>query len=136
MWPPPREPACTRFTGRVDETTRRVGVLAEYERLAEEVESLRRAIADTEETADSADGLVSATVGGNGELVELWLDPRIYRSPDSSALAATITETIHRAARQVEARVFAEAAKFLPADATPETTDLRFDPFLHSLDRR
>lgn len=114
----------------------RLGIIAEYEQLAEEVESLRRTIARTQETADSADGLVSATVGGNGELVELWLDPRIYRAPDSAALATTITETIHQAARQVEERIFAQAARFLPPGARQETTDLALDPFLHSLDRR
>ncbi|GAB3465116.1 YbaB/EbfC family nucleoid-associated protein [Actinophytocola sediminis] len=120
----------------MDQTARQFGIIADYEKLAEEVERLRRTIAETQETADSADGLVSATVGGNGELIEVWLDPRIYRSPDSAALATTITETIRQAARQAEELVFAEAAKFLPAGATPESTDLRVDPFLHALDRR
>lgn len=114
----------------------RLGIIAEYERLAEDVRTLQRRIAETRETADSADGLVTATVGGNGELVELWLDPRIYRTPDSTALAATITDTIRQAVRQAEEQVFASAAKLLPADATPETTDLKIDPFLHQLDRR
>lgn len=120
----------------MDETLRSFGILAEYEQLAEQVRDLRRVIAETRETADSADGMVAATVGGSGELVELWLDPRIYRSPDSAALAATITDTIRQAVRQVEEQVFAAAKKFLPDDATPETTDLKLDPFLHQLDRR
>lgn len=113
-----------------------LGIIAEYEQLAEDVRTLQRRIAETRETADSADGLVTATVGGNGELVELWLDPRIYRAPDSAALAATITDTIHQAVRQAEEQVFAAAAKFLPDGATPESTDLKLDPFLHQLDRR
>lgn len=120
----------------MDETLRSLGIIAEYEQLAEDVRALQRTIAETRETADSADGMVAATVGGNGELVELWLDPRIYRTPDSAALAATITDTIHQAARQAEERVFAATATFLPDGATPETTDLRLDPFLHQLDRR
>lgn len=115
---------------------RGLGIIAEYEQLAEDVRILQRRIAETRETADSADGLVTATVGGHGELVELWLDPRIYRTPDSAALAATITDTIHQAARQAEEQVFAAAAKFLPEDATPASTDLKLDPFLHQLDRR
>lgn len=113
----------------------RLGIIAEYEQLAEDVRTLQRRIADLQETADSADGMVTATVGGNGELVELWLDPRIYRNPDSTALAATITDTIRQAVRQAEEQVFAAAAKFLPDDATPESTDLSFDPFLHQLGR-
>jgi len=120
----------------MDETVRGLGIIAKYEQLAEDVRTLRRTIAETRETVDSADGMVTVTVGGNGELIELWLDPRIYRAPDSSALAATITATFREAVRQAEEQVFTAAMKFLPGDATPETTDLKFDPFLHQLDRR
>lgn len=120
----------------MDDALRDLGILAEYEQLAEDVRVLRRTIEATRETADSADGTVAATVDGHGVLVELWLDPRIYRSPDSAALAATITDTIRQAVRQAEERVFAAAAKFLPDDATFETTDVRLDPLLHQLDRR
>lgn len=120
----------------MDDALREVGILAEYERLAEDVRVLRRTIEATRETADSADGTVAATVDGHGALVELWLDPRIYRNPDSSALAATITDTIRQAARQAEERVFDAVAGFLPDDATFETTDVKLDPLLHHFDRR
>lgn len=120
----------------MDETLRELGIIAEYEQLAEDVRALRRVIDEVTETADSDDGLVSATAGGNGALVELWLDPRIYRAPDATALATTITSTIHEAVRLAEARVFAAARNLLPAGATIENTDLKLDPFLHQLDRR
>ncbi|GAB1509195.1 YbaB/EbfC family nucleoid-associated protein [Actinophytocola sp. KF-1] len=120
----------------MDETLRSLGIIAEHEQLAEDVRVLQRTIAETRATADSGDGLVSATVDGNGRLLELWLDPRIYRAPDSAGLAATITETVREAVRQAEETVFAAAVRFLPDDATPATTDLRLDPFLHQLDRR
>lgn len=136
MRPGARRPPCTANTGDVDERLREAGVISGYERLAEDIRVLRHALEETRETADSADGLVAATVDGHGKLVELWLDPRIYRAPDTTALAATISDTIAEAVRLAEEKVFAAVAKFLPADATAESADLRFDPFLHQLDRR
>jgi DNA-binding protein YbaB len=109
---------------------------AEYESLAGDIRSTQQRMAEIRATAESDDGLIGATVGGSGELVELWLDPRIYRAPDSDALARDITETIHQAARLAQQEVIAIVASLLPADATPETTDLMFDPLLHELDRQ
>jgi DNA-binding protein YbaB len=109
---------------------------AEYENLAGAIRSTQKRMAEIRATAESHDGLISVTVGGAGELVELWLDPRIYRTPDSAALARDLTETIHQAARLAQGEGIAIVASLLPADATPETTDLRFDPLLHELDRQ
>lgn len=47
--------------------------------------------------ATSPDRFVSAKVDAKGSLIELELDPRIYRNEDSAALARLITETIQRA---------------------------------------
>ncbi|WP_163572785.1 YbaB/EbfC family nucleoid-associated protein [Fodinicola feengrottensis] len=51
-----------------------------------------------EATAESPDGLVAATVNSSGDVVELELDDRVYRTSDSAALAAAITQTIRAAA--------------------------------------
>lgn len=59
-------------------------------------------------SADSADGLITATVGGRGELRELWLHPRIYRMSDSARLAAEITGTVRAAVAEVRAQVAAD----------------------------
>lgn len=48
-------------------------------------------------TAWSKDGLVKAVVGARGHLLELDLDPRVYRNPNSKALAATILATVRAA---------------------------------------
>jgi len=45
-------------------------------------------------TMDSADGLVTVTVGGRGEVIDLELDPRIYQGQNADALAKSIVETI------------------------------------------
>jgi len=109
---------------------------AGHRQLAGDIRSTQRRMAEIRATADSGDGLISVTVGGAGELLELWLDPRIYRTTDSAALARDITGTIHRAVERAEEEGIAIVASLLPADATPGTTDLRFDPLLHELDRR
>ena len=108
---------------------------AEYERLTEDVRTMQTKMAAIRATADSDDGLISATVGGAGELIELWLDPRVYRTRDSAALAENITATIHQAARTAQEEGLAIAAGFLPPESTVEEADLRFGPLLHRLGR-
>ncbi|CRK58757.1 hypothetical protein [Alloactinosynnema sp. L-07] len=120
----------------MEETTLHLGMYAEYERLADDVRSIQRRMVDIRATADSADGLISATVGANGELVELWLDPRIYRHTDSEALAESITDTVRQAALQARAQTFALVEEFLPPNTSAESAELTFDPFLHALDRQ
>jgi DNA-binding protein YbaB len=58
---------------------------------------------------DGVEALVSgsdeAVVGPRGQLVELEIDPRVYRRPDSQALAAAIVATATRAGADVDAQV-------------------------------
>ncbi|MFD1536960.1 YbaB/EbfC family nucleoid-associated protein [Nonomuraea guangzhouensis] len=65
-------------------------------------------------TGRSPDGLVTVTVGARGDLVRLDLDPRVFRRPDSGALAAVITETLHRAAAQAQEEVIAIFEPLIP----------------------
>ncbi|MEV0272617.1 YbaB/EbfC family nucleoid-associated protein [Hamadaea sp. NPDC050747] len=109
-------------------------MFTEYEQLAEEIRAVQRGMAEIRATFDSDDGLVSATVGGAGELIELWLDPRIFRDPDSVALARKVTDTVHRAAELAHRQGLELAAGYLPAGI--EAADLRFDPLLTALDRQ
>ncbi|SEF37624.1 hypothetical protein SAMN05421837_114185 [Amycolatopsis pretoriensis] len=77
-----------------------------FEQLAGEIRDIQRELAAVRETAFSSDGLISVTVDARGDLLELVLDPRVYRDPDSRRLAAAIAET-HRAAREAaDARAF------------------------------
>ena len=63
-------------------------------------------LAEIAETAESADGLIQATVGGRGELRSLWLDPRIYRLRDTESLAADIRRTVGSAATAARQRAY------------------------------
>ncbi|MCT2586302.1 YbaB/EbfC family nucleoid-associated protein [Actinophytocola gossypii] len=67
------------------------------DRVLDEIGAAKRAIAEVEASADSPDGLVTATVNGGGELVELELDPRIYREHDTRALATRIRAAVGEA---------------------------------------
>jgi DNA-binding protein YbaB len=92
-----------------------VGIEAMRSRVAEAMEHLERLRAGYTElhhglqavsaTATSDDGLVTVTVGPQGRVVRLELDPRIYRRPDSRRLAETITATIKHAADEAELKV-------------------------------
>jgi DNA-binding protein YbaB len=111
------------------------GMRAGYEKLADAVCAVQKGLAEIEATADSPDGMITATVGGRGELLTLTLDPRIYRDPNSAALSRDITATIHDAVERAQRQVFDLVREFLPAGARREEADLDFDPFLYELDR-
>ena len=112
-------------------TTELTGRLAEYARLAEQAKSLRDGVGEIRGTGYSPDGLVTAVVGGRGELVELELDPRIYREQNATRLAEEILAAVHEAAAEAEQEATKIAEKLLP----PSRGDIdpRFDPALHML---
>lgn len=111
------------------------GILEACEDLADGLRKLRGKLSEVRVTADSADGLVSATVGGRGELIDLTIDPRVYRDPDSRRLTDTILATVDCAVEQARKTVFGLAKPLLPRGAAIDDTDVDFDPALHQLDR-
>ena len=67
-------------------------------------------------TAWSDDRLVKAVVGPRGQLIELELDPRIYRKPNSKLLSATIVDTVRKAVEQAMAKTEEIMEESLPKD--------------------
>ena len=67
-------------------------------------------------TAWSTDGLIKAVVGPRGHLLELELDPRVYRTPNSKALAATILSTVRAATDDALAQTGEILDRTVPAD--------------------
>jgi DNA-binding protein YbaB len=116
-------------------TTELTGRLAEYARLAEQVRTMRDNVGEIRGTGYSDDGLVTAVVGGRGELVELELDPRIYRDRNAAELAEKIVATIHDAAAEAEREATKFAEKLLPPNMRGDDVDPVFDPALHMLDQ-
>ncbi len=78
---------------------------AGFERLAAQAPAIHAEARQVEVTRESWDGLVAATVGAQGELVALDIDPAVYRYPDARALADTIVETVRAATAGVRDRV-------------------------------
>ncbi|GAB3238692.1 YbaB/EbfC family nucleoid-associated protein [Kineosporia babensis] len=70
-----------------------------YQELRRNFAVLQQELAAVRGQATSPDGFVRAETGAHGELLDLRLDGRIYRNPDATALARTITETVASAAQ-------------------------------------
>jgi len=97
------------------------GLRALAEELTGQLAKVRSGLSDMQNeitavtaTARSPDGYVTATIGPRGHLVRLQLDGRIYRNPDSTKLAATITETIQKATTEAAQKVQDVTAKYAP----------------------
>jgi len=127
----------SRFDGAADlGATGDRALLGELEELEREARRIQQAAKDTTGTAESADGLVQATVNLHGELVDLVLDPRIYRNQDADALAADIRTAVNDAGVQAQQAILRQLKNYLPAGAVAGETDLAFEPFLRELDRQ
>ena len=81
--------------------------------LADHVRRVRGEVERIEAAAESPDGLIKATVGGDGQVLELDLNPRILRTTDSRALADDITSTIQDAQRAAD-REISRLSKQIP----------------------
>jgi DNA-binding protein YbaB len=81
--------------------------------------ALRERASRVTATAESEDGLIVATVSGPGRLVDLRLDPRVYRASDSRRLAEQITGVVREATTRAHARIVAENAEIL-SEGGPE----------------
>ncbi|MGH3434089.1 MAG: YbaB/EbfC family nucleoid-associated protein [Thermocrispum sp.] len=112
-----------------------VHLMSEAERYSAVVKKAREKLDDLRATAESEDGLVSATVGARGELHSLTLDPRVFRKPDAGELAESIVATVATAMRSARKDALAASADLMPHDADPEHFDFDADPVLHQLDR-
>jgi hypothetical protein len=91
----------------------------------------RRCAPTDPDRVGSADGFLTATAGYLGTLLELHVDPRVYRVRDAGALARTVLDTARTAADRATLAAF-EAVAMPP---THDDVDLLFNPALRELDR-
>jgi len=94
-------------------------VFGQYQRLRSGMDDLQQRLAALQVSAESEDGLIRATVGPRGQLIDLRLDRRIYRDMDAAELGRKIVATTEKAAAQVAEQVQQMMAGYLPADSGP-----------------
>jgi len=94
-------------------------VYGQYQRLRSGMDDMQQRLAELQVSAESEDGLIRATVGPRGQLIDLRLDRRIYRDMDAAELGRKIVATTEQAAAQVAEQVQQMMAGYLPADSGP-----------------
>jgi DNA-binding protein YbaB len=80
------------------------GMVADLNQAVSGLEATQRRIFKVTGVAWSDDRMVKAVVGPRGQLIDLEIDPRVYRKPNSKALAATILVTVRRAVEDATRR--------------------------------
>jgi DNA-binding protein YbaB len=81
------------------------------------MDEMQQRLARMAVTVESPDGLVRATVGPRGQLVDLKLDRGIYRDGDPDELARTILRTVEKAVAQTTDQVQEMLSEYLPPDS-------------------
>jgi DNA-binding protein YbaB len=94
-------------------------VFGQYQRLRSGMDDMQQRLAELQATAESEDGLIRATVGPRGQLIDLRLDRRIYRDMDAAELGRKIVATTEQAAAQAAEQVQQMMSGYLPADSGP-----------------
>jgi DNA-binding protein YbaB len=94
-----------------------LGELDGFPALHESLVRFRDALPGVRETAFSDDGLISATVTGDGRLADLEVSPRACH--DSKALATAIVDTVRQAEEAVARRNSALAHELTAPAGTP-----------------
>ena len=100
-------------------------VVSQYQRLRLGMDDIQERLAAMAVTAESPDGLVRATVGPRGQLIDLKLDRGIYRRDDPDQLARTILRTVEQAVAKTTDQVQEILGEYLPADSGAATSARR-----------
>src|SRR3989337_2519919 len=92
------------------------GVIDDLQQTIENAAQTRQQIMEITGTAWSDDRLIKAVVGPRGQLIELEIDPRVYRTPNSKALAASIMSTVRAAVEDANKQTKEIVDKVMPKD--------------------
>ena len=94
-------------------------LLAEYRRSREQLAAVCRALAAVAASQTSSDGTVTVTVGAQGALTGLQIEPNAYRRYHPADLAALIVRLATAAAGQAAAEAQRALEPVLPPGADP-----------------
>jgi hypothetical protein len=82
-------------------------LLAEAQKMQQQLMSAQAELADTKVQGSAGGGLVTATVNGQGELVDLTIDPKAVEGGDPAETAETIADLVLAAIRDATSAVSA-----------------------------
>jgi DNA-binding protein YbaB len=91
-------------------------MISDVQRAFGGINETQREMLEVSGTAWSDDRMIRAVVGPRGQLMELEIDPRVYRKPNSKALAADIVATVRKAVLDANQKARAVLEKSLPSD--------------------
>jgi nucleoid-associated protein EbfC len=74
-------------------------ILAAAQQMQEQIESAQQALADAQVTGTAGGGLVTATLNGQGELMDLSISPTAVDADDAEETARTIADLVLAAVR-------------------------------------
>ncbi|BCJ46073.1 hypothetical protein GCM10010168_50210 [Actinoplanes ianthinogenes] len=106
-----------------------LSVIRELKQTVGDAAQTQREVLAVTGTATSPDGLITVVVGPRGQLIDLRIDPRIYRQPNAGALAATIMATTRAAVEKAVEKTAEIVDAKLPKvdDILPPGTERPFD---------
>lgn len=92
------------------------GVIDDLQKTMEKANEFRQEAMSVTGTAWSEDRLVKVVVGPRGQLIELEIDPRVYRNPNSKALSASILSTVKAAVEEANKKTRDIMDRAMPKD--------------------
>jgi DNA-binding protein YbaB len=104
-------------------------LLGEYDKVRANLAAMRARLREAEASARSKDGGIELTVGPQGALRSLTIDPRAYRKLSPTELAGEILRLSEAATAEVRKQLRDVMAPFLPAGVSYEqVADGSVDP--------
>lgn len=91
-------------------------MLAQLQKSVEALPRTKERMTSVTGVSFSDDRMVRVVVGPRGQLVDLEIDPRVFRQPDAKELSAKILATAREAVRQVTEQMREIMAEQLPPD--------------------
>lgn len=97
------------------------GLMDELDKALANVPETQRRLMSLTGVGWSSDGFVKAEVGPRGQLIDLDIDPRVFRRTDAGALRASILAAVNAAIQQVAER----SREIMFGQLPPEVAELR-----------
>ncbi len=91
-------------------------LMSAYERLQADMQEMQKELITTRALGTCDNGLVHATVGPRGQLVDLVINPQVYRRPDADELADMVLEATNNAVALVGEQVGEILARHVPEE--------------------